>query len=111
MTPEKNGGSGGSGQRQDEQSGAEWSGDSTYRESQHVSANTENQRPHDPSGGIEEKEPGPGHAIDTGEQGGSRAQQSDKSAEEYDCASVATKEILPELDPPLVESNTMAMAQ
>ena len=63
-----------------------------------------------PPAALNKKEARPRHAIDTGEQSGSRAQQSDKSSEEDDCASVTAKEVLPELDPPLVETDAGPIA-
>jgi len=110
MTPQKNSGGCDGGQGQDERSDPNRSRDSMHRESQHICANAKNRRPKDSSSGVEEKEARPRHAIDTREQSGSRAQQSDKSSEEDDCASVTAKEVLPELDPPLVEPDARPIA-
>src|SRR5258705_1676762 len=81
-----------------------------HRGAEQISADTENRRPDDSSGGVEEEEARPRHAVGTGEQSGKRAQQSRKSAEEDDRASVTTKKILPEFEPSLVEPDASTIA-
>ena len=110
MTPEKDDSGRGRGQGEDQQPEPNRPGDPMHRGSQHISAEAETRRPDDPASSIEEKEARPRHAISTGEQRGKRAQQGDKTAEEDDHASVTAKEILPELKPPLVKPDALAVA-
>src|SRR5271165_461676 len=64
-----------------------------------------NRRPDDSARGVIEKELFPIETVDAGEEGGEGAQHRDEPAEEYDLAAMLEKEILPKLQPPLVQAD------
>ena len=65
-------------------------------------------RPDDPTGGVEQEEPLPVKVVDAGQKRREGAQNRDEAAEKHDLAAVPEKQILAELQAPLVEAHVAA---
>ena len=72
-------------------------------------AEAEYRRPDDSARRVVEKKLLPVVPVHAGEKGGERAQNGDKPAEKDDLAAVFQKEVLPELEPPLVQADIVAI--
>ena len=77
---------------------------------EHIAADAEDRGPDDPARRIEEKERLPIVAIDAGEERREGAQHRDEAAEKHDLPAVLEEEILPDLEPPLVQANVVSVA-
>ena len=80
------------------------------RAAEQIAASAEDRRPDDPARRVEEKERLPIVAIDAGEKRRKSPQHRDEAAEKHDLAAVLEEEILPDLEPPLVQANVVSVS-
>ncbi len=75
-----------------------------------VEANSDDGRPEDAAGGVEDEEAAPVHLHRAGQEGGLGAKDRDEAAEEDDLAAVAIEQVAADLQPVLIDADVVAVA-
>src|SRR6185437_12367574 len=81
------------------------------RGAEHVVRDTERSRPDDRAGGVEDEEATPCHLVRAGQERRVGTKDRDEAAPEDDLAAVASEEPDPDLEPPFVEADLVAVPE
>src|ERR1700683_5482232 len=93
----------GSDDRADQRGNSHGSGVMFKGVAEKIAAEAKQARPNDCAKGIEQKEPPPFKPIDPRQESRKSAQHRNEASKKHDLAAVPLKQILPELQPPLVQ--------
>src|SRR5207249_1476442 len=81
------------------------------RAAEHVVRDSEDRRPDDRAGGVEDEKARPLHPVRAGEERRVGTEDRDEAAPEDDLAAVAAEEPDPDLEPPFVEADPVAVPE